>query len=296
MSKTIWHAIINRQTCSSGWRKWNAFLEQHQISFQDHHTHSLEELHGVLSSLYNDGARHFLFVGGDGTIHHCGNTLMQLAGDHSHEITIGVLPCGTGNDWVRSFGTKKELLAKNILEENTTPLNLIKVSWPDGTTRYAFNMVGGALDAAVVYNLKRASFKIPSFILYPFGLLKTLMKPHEWEGTITSDQETYAGKILTIQAGFGKYCGGGMHMLPHAKKESPGLLIMKPKKLLRLLFQLPTIYNGTITKQKEALASHFSAVVINHTGMPIPIESDGEFLGTTPVKLTAVYGAMKRIV
>lgn len=294
--RTTWHVIVNRQTCSSGWKKWNSFLELHKISFQNHHTYSLDELYQVLSSLYANGVRHYLFVGGDGTIHHCGNTLMQLAGNLSHEITFGVLPCGTGNDWVRTFGTSKEVLGKNILAEKTVPLNLICISWPDGKLRYAFNMVGGAIDAAVVYNLKRASFKIPSFILYPFGLLKTLTKPHEWVGTIIRDQQSYTGKILTIQAGFGKYCGGGMHMLPHAENESPGLLIMKPKKMLKLLFQLPSIYNGTIIKQKEALASHFKEVEINHTYIPIPLESDGEFLGYSPVKLTAIYGAMKRIV
>lgn len=296
MPDTIWHVIVNRQTCSSGWKKWNSFLSQHQISFQDHHTHSLEEMKETLSGLYAKGIRHYLFVGGDGTIHHCGNTLMQLADTQSHEITVGVLPCGTGNDWVRTFGNKKEELAKNILEENTTALNLIKIAWPDGKNRYAFNMVGGALDAAVVYNLKRASYKIPSFILYPFGLLKTLFKPHEWSGTIIRDQQSYSGKVLTIQAGFGKYCGGGMYMLPHAKNDAPGLLIMKPKKLLHLLFQLHTIYNGKITRHKEALASQFSEVEINHTDTPIPIESDGEFLGHSPVNLTPVFGAMKRIV
>ncbi len=295
MSNTIWHVIVNRQTCSSYWKKWNTFLNQHQISFKDHHTYTLDELHGVLSTLYANGVKHFLFVGGDGTIHHCGNVLMQLAGSQAHELTIGVLPCGTGNDWVRTFGTKKEALAKNIIEQRTSPLHLIKLTWPDGKTRYAFNMVGGAIDAAVVFNLKRASFKIPSFILYPYGLLKTLMKPHEWNGTISSDQQSYTGNILTIQAGFGKYCGGGMHMIPHAEKDSPGLLIMKPKKLLHLLFQLHTIYNGKITKHKEALISHFQEVDISHSDIPIPIESDGEFLGTSPVKLTAVFGAMKRI-
>jgi diacylglycerol kinase (ATP) len=296
MSKNQWHVLINRQTCSSGWKKWNSFLDLHTISYQNHHTSSLEELHVVLSSLYAGGARHFLFAGGDGTIHHCGNTLMQLAGIDSNEITIGVLPCGTGNDWVRTFSSEKEVLGKNIFEENTTPLHLIRLTWPSGKTRYAFNMVGGAIDAAVVYNLKRDSFKIPSFILYPFGLLKTLMKPHEWSGTVSSDQQSYTGNLLTIQAGFGKYCGGGMHMIPHAEKDSPGLLIMKPKKLLHLLIRLHTIYNGKITKHKEALVSHFKEVEITHTDIPIPIESDGEFLGTSPVKLTAIYGAMKRIV
>lgn len=293
--RTLWHIIINRQTCSSGWNRWKSFLIEHQISFLEHHTFSLEDLNETIAAVYNEGARHYLFVGGDGTIHQTGNALMQVAGNQSSELTIGILPCGTGNDWVRVFGTSKEVLGKNILEEKTVPLHLIKIEWPDGKTRYAFNMVGGALDAAVVFNLRRASFKIPSFILYPFGLIKTLLKPHEWEGTIKSDAVSYQGKILTMQAGFGKYCGGGMYVLPHAQKDSPGLLIMKPKPLLKLLFQFPSIYNGRLIHQKEALTGHFSEIKIDHFGTPIPIESDGEFLGYSPVKLTTVFGAMRRI-
>lgn len=293
---TNWCIIVNRQTCTSGWKKWEAFLGVNKISYSLHHTYSIEEAQGSLRTLYENGNRHYLLVGGDGTIHHAVNILMQLAGHRSSEITIGVLPCGTGNDWVRSFGTTKEKLARNIREEFTAPFNLIKLTWPDGRTRYAVNMVGGALDAAVVFNLKRVSFNIPSWILYPYGLLKTLMKPHQWSGTLKVDHDTYTCDILTIQAGFAKYCGGGMYVLPHAREDSPGLLIMKPKKLLHLLFQLNTIYNGKIIKHKEATALHFEEIDITHSGTPIPIEADGEYLGTSPVKLSACFAAMKRIV
>lgn len=295
MNNPVWCVIINRQTCGGGWKKWLALLDTYGISYNAVHTYSVEEVQGELAAVYKNGCRQFLFVGGDGTIHHGVNILMKLSGELSHEITFGVLPCGTGNDWVRSFGTTKELLLKNIKEETTSPFNLIKLIWPDGRVRYAANMVGGALDAAVVYNLKRASYKIPSWILYPYGLLKTLMKPHAWSGTINKDGEKYIGDILTLQAGFGKYCGGGMYVLPHARHDAPGLLIMRPKKLLHLLFQLPTIYNGKVLKHKEAVALHFEEIEITHTDTPIPIEADGEFLGYSPVRLAVVYGGMRRV-
>ncbi len=296
MTTTQWQVIINRQTCATGWKKWHAFLEENGISSQLHHTYSIDEAYTTITSLYQQGHLHYLFVGGDGTIHHGVNKLMELSGDQSAAITMGVLPCGTGNDWVRSFGTPLDRLATSIREEYTAPYNIIRITWPDGRTRYAANMVGGALDAAVVLNLKRFSFRIPSWILYPYGLLKTLMKPHLWKGVIRYDQEVFTGEFLTLQAGFAKYCGGGMHVLPHAREDSPGLLIMKPKKLLHLLFQLHTIYNGQIGRHKEAVVKHFEHIDINHTDTPIPIEADGEFQGTTPVKLDACFDAMKRIV
>jgi diacylglycerol kinase family enzyme len=296
MVKTSWCVIVNRQTCSTGWKKRQSFLEKNGISYTLHQTQTTEEAKTVLSTLYHIGHRHYLFVGGDGTIHHGGNVLMELAGDQSHDITIGVLPCGTGNDWVRTYGTTKKKLATNLREEYTAPLNVIQLIWPDGRTRYAFNMVGGALDAAVVANLKRTSLKIPAFILYPYGLLKTLMKPHTWSGTIISDGHPFQGDILTIQAGFAKYCGGGMYVLPHAREDSAGLLIMKPKSLIRLLLSMHTIYNGQIVHQKEAVALHFDEMEITHEGIAIPIEADGEWLGTSPVRLKARYGVMRRIV
>ena len=296
MTQTSWSVIVNRQTCSSAWRKWQSFLEKNGISYTLHHTYSIDEARNEITALYHGGQRHYLLVGGDGTIHHGGNILMELAGKNSHDVTIGVLPCGTGNDWVRSFGTPKHKLAKSLLEEYTAPFNLVRLTWPEGRTRYALNMVGGALDAAVVNNLKRTSFNIPSWILYPYGLLRTLMKPHTWAATIKTESDSYTGDILTIQAGFAKYCGGGMHVLPHAREDSPGLLIMKPKKLLKLLFQTPSIYNGKLIHHKEAITGHFEEIDITHSGTPIPIEADGECLGTTTVKLTACFGAMKRIV
>lgn len=292
----IWHVIINRITCGSGWNKWQHFLRENDIVHELHHTDSIEEARLTLSQLYAQGHRHFLLMGGDGTIHHGGNILLELSGHHSRELTVGVLPCGTGNDWVRTYGTPKEKLARSLKEMYTAPWNVIQLSWPDGRVRYAMNMAGGALDAAVVKGLRRASVKIPSFILYPFGLTKTLLKPHTWHGHLRWEGGEYKGPLLTIQAGFAHYCGGGMHVLPHARQDAPGLLIMKPKPLWKIFLQTHQIYNGQIIHQPEAIVSHFEEIDIKDDGKPIPFEADGEFLGETPVRLKALFGVMRRVV
>jgi diacylglycerol kinase family enzyme len=291
-----WIVIINRQTCGSGWKKWDSFLQEHAIDHSLHHTYSIPEAEKTLTEAYQKGHRNYLFVGGDGTVHHGTNILMHLAGQRSMEVTMGVLPCGTGNDWVRTYGSSPEKLARSLKEGDTAPVNLIKVTWPDGRVRYAANMVGAALDAAVVDTLKGASLKMPSYILYPYGLMRTLLKPHKWSGNIRIDDEHFSGDFLTLQAGFAKYCGGGMYVLPHARQDSPGLLIMKPKSLLKLMVQFPTIYTGDVVKHKEAVVRHFEEIEIAHHGKPIPIEADGEWLGYSPVKLTACFDVMRRVV
>jgi diacylglycerol kinase (ATP) len=292
----MWTVIINRITCRAAWKKWNAFLDKNAIRYTAHHTVTLDESNAAIAKAYAGGQRNFLFVGGDGTLHHGINTLLKLAGDRSCDITFGLLPCGTGNDWVRSFGVPRKRMAQSILEMHTTPLNVIRVTWPDGRMEYGINMVGGALDAAVVHLLKRTSLKVPSFILYPYGLMKALLRAHTWHGKIVVDGDAIQDEWLTIQAGFGKYCGGGMYVLPHARADSPGVLLMRKKPLLRILLSTPKIYSGKIIHDKWSRTYHFNTIDIMHDDKPIPIEADGEFMGYSPVKLEAVFGVMRRLV
>jgi len=259
-------------------------------------TTSLEQVSNILTILLSEGNRHFLFAGGDGTIHHGGNLLLQLAGGSSRDLVIGALPSGSGNDWVRSYGIEKSKLGRSLKNLQTVPLNVIRLTWPDGKERYAFNMIGGALDAAVVDTLLKSKVMIPGSIKYPIALVKTILKPHRWTGSLDVDGKTYSGDWLTIQAGFGKYCGGGMYVLPHAESNRAALLLMKPKSIGKMITSLSKLYNGKIAEQKEAIALHFTSMEINHTGFPIPIEADGEWLGYSPVKINVEYGMLNRVI
>jgi diacylglycerol kinase family enzyme len=290
-----WCVIVNLQTCRRGWNRWKWFLRDHQIPHSFYKTKSIAETSQLLAGLIAGGNRYFLFVGGDGTIHHGGNLLLHHAGDGADELVIGVLPCGTGNDWVRTFGVRRPGLAESLILKSSVPLPLLKIEWPDGSSRYAFNMVGGALDAAVVDSLNTSSWRIPGAIKYPIALLNTLRKPHTWHGSITIDGEVLDGQWLTIQAGFGKYCGGGMYVLPHAEEEKAALLLMRPKSFGKILISLPKIYNGKIGRQPEAVTRFFEKLEIQHQSKPIPIESDGEYLGTSPIVISVIRNKMRRL-
>lgn len=293
----VWSVIVNQSACSDHeWGKWEKMLKTHQVTYAAFKTNSKAELTGVLANLVKEGKLYFLFAGGDGTLHHGGNLLIELAGEKSNLITIGVLPCGTGNDWVRTFGIKKNKLMASLISPKTEPLHLIRLLWPDGKVCYAFNMVGGALDAAVVQVLSKSKINSLGAIKYPIALIKTLMRPHRWLALIVVDGISYHGDWLTLQAGFGQYCGGGMFVLPHAEINEAALLMMRPKTLWRLLTSLPALYNGRIIDQAEAIALHFSIIEIEHQGKPIPIEADGEWLGASPLKLNVEYGKLNRLI
>lgn len=295
-TESPWCVIVNLKTCKTGWKKWQLRLDKGGIHYLLHFTESVSELSLLLQRLVISGHNYFLFMGGDGTIHHGGNLLLQHAGARSAELVIGLLPCGTGNDWVRSFGIPKNQIIECLHKKTSAPFNILKISWPDGSVRFAFNMIGGALDAAVVDLLNGSSVYKNSFLKYPLALLKTLLKPHSWNGIITVDDRQFEHDWLSIEAGFGQYCGGGMYVLPHAEEGVPVLLLMKQKSLFKIFLSLPKLYNGNITQQKEAIAIHFTSLNIQHTDVPIPLQADGEWLGYSPVKVNPVFGAIQRLI
>lgn len=297
IAENPWCIIVNLKTCNArAWKAWQKFLQENNVRVRFHFTQSISEVSNILADQISNGQKRFLFAGGDGSLHHGGNLLIHLAGDRSHEMIVGVLPCGTGNDWFRTYGLSKGDLIASLQQNKSAPLHLLKLEWPDGTHRYAFNMVGGALDAAVVDYIDSDRFQFAGFLKYPIALIGTLMKPHIWIGEIIVDGKSHTGNWLSIQAGFGKYCGGGMYVLPHAEPSKAGVLLMRPKSIFKLLTSLPKLYNGKIADQKKAIAMHFSTIEINHTGDKIPLEADGEWLGHTPVTITTVMGLMKRLV
>ena len=292
-----WCIIVNLQTCrDKAWKQWQQLLVANNITHTFYFTKSIAELSDVLQHLLKNGHKNYLFAGGDGTLHQGGNLLLHHSGELSEQLMIGVLPCGTGNDWIRTFGIRyQRILIKHLQTLSAEPLHVLKLEFADGKVHYAFNMVGGALDAAVVQSLDISSIRIAGALKYPLALLNALTKPHRWKGAILIDEKKITGDWLTLQAGFGKYCGGGMYVLPHAEKNKPALLLMKPKSIGKLIVSLPKLYNGKIADQKEAITAHFTSLEINHHGTPIPIEADGEFLGYTPVTISVEYGVMNRL-
>ncbi len=290
MSAVIpWCVIFNRKTVNHReHHKWKLFLNTYQIEYESYETYSVTELHGILQKKISSGYRHFLFAGGDGTLHHGGNQIIRIAGENSRNVIIGVLPSGSGNDWFRTFGLSGMELVKALRERTSVPQKILQIQFPDGRIHYAMNMMGAALDAAVVDTLNKSNFRIPGVLKYTIALLQTLVKPHRWNGAITIDGKILRGDWLTIQAGFGKYCGGGMYVLPHAEEGKAALLLMKPKNIFRLIISLPKIYNGKIANQPEAMIAFFEKLEIQHAGIHIPIEADGEWLGVSPVIIQSV--------
>lgn len=154
----------------------------------------------------------FYACGGDGTLCEVVNGVMGL--DNPKQAEVGLIPSGTGNDFVRNFTFGENFFdIRAQMEAESIPIDLIRCN-----DLYAINMVNIGFDCEVVVKtaqLKRRSF-ISSKMAYITGLVVTLFrKPgihakQIFNGEGEGEEKQY---LLNTYAN-GSFCGGGFHSNP----------------------------------------------------------------------------------
>lgn len=156
--------------------------------------------------------------GGDGTL----NEIINGAFGYDN-VEIGIIPTGTGNDYIRNFGTTEDFLnlEKQIMGE-AEKVDIIKYkSFHRGyeNERYCINMINIGFDSQVVVTAKKLK-KMPLIkggMAYGLGAVLGIFEKKMADLIIDMDGEKiHDGKALLIAIGKGAYCGGGFKSLVKA--------------------------------------------------------------------------------
>ena len=202
--------------------------------------------------------------GGDGTLSEIAAGIVGRK-----NVEIGIFPCGSGNDYIRTFGSKEDFLSpQKQLGARSRTVDMIH-----SEGRYAINLCTVGMDAKVpleVERLKRIRF-LNGPAAYDIGLIKTLLGPIGNEMTITIDgDKKYEGCFLMAVTGCGRYYGGGYCGAPEAVPDD-GLLdfILIRKPALYRIPKLVTLYKaGKHLKSKE-----FDGILTFHRGKRMEVAS-----------------------
>jgi diacylglycerol kinase (ATP) len=202
--------------------------------------------------------------GGDGTLSEIAAGIVGRK-----NVEIGIFPCGSGNDYIRTFGSKEDFLSpQKQLGARSRTVDMIR-----SKDRYAINLCTVGMDAKVpleVEKLKRIRF-LSGPAAYDIGLFKTLLGPIGNEMTITIDGEKkYEDCFLMAVTGCGRYYGGGYCGAPEAVPDD-GLLdfILIRKPALYRIPKLVALYKaGKHLKSKE-----FEGILTFHRGKRMEVAS-----------------------
>lgn len=184
-------------------------------------------------------------VGGDGTLCETANGLMGKP-----NCELGCIPCGSGNDFNKTFGTAAQFL--NLDEYITAPS--VEIDAITSEKLNAINICSLGLDAIVcdkANKLKSKNKKMSGPQAYNRAVVSALMgRIYNTLKITVDDDQVFEGKYLFSLAANGQWYGGGWHSAPKADP-SDGLLdfilISKISKLKALTvigpYKAGTYYN-----------------------------------------------------
>ncbi|WP_116125053.1 diacylglycerol/lipid kinase family protein [Lewinella sp. IMCC34183] len=227
------------------------------------------------------GHREVVGVGGDGTHHLLVNA--AVAQGRCGDLTYAPLPLGSGNDWCRTLAVPRNILRwMDTYDRNHTVAHRIgRLTYGDGRVRHFINMAGMAYDAEVVRRSAAAGYR--HRLLYPLLTAAYLRGYTPPELELEYDGHRITGRFHTINLGLGRFCGGGMQLLPQADPTGDTLALTFAVELptTRILANSWRFYTSSIGKVEGVTTTRATSVKVGGT---TGLEADGEYLGGGPVR------------
>ncbi|MBR5485678.1 MAG: diacylglycerol kinase family lipid kinase [Oscillospiraceae bacterium] len=236
----------------------------------------------------------FVSCGGDGTLN---EVITGAVGKPN--TAVGVLPCGTGNDFVRSFGTMEIFTdLHNLLNGTFYDIDLLK--WDN---RYAINIFNMGFDAEVCKNMSIfRRVPILNKAPYPCSVLYSFAGNLYSNATLRfDDNEEITMPFLLASAANGVSYGGGFYAAPYAKVNDGLMDFCAVKKLP--LYKIPPLIGiykngGHIDDEKvrQHLVLRRCRKLEITSEQPLTVCMDGEIFTDTHITLEIAEKALKFLV
>jgi YegS/Rv2252/BmrU family lipid kinase len=294
-----WLIIVNPNAGNGkGEKDWARISElltkekiHYAVIFTERKGHAI---HLTLEAL-EAGYRKIITVGGDGTLNEVVNGVYTSKSCKPIDITLSLIPVGTGNDWGRMFGIPLDYeRAVQIIGENKILVHDIgKVSFYNGTEkkeRYFINIAGLGFESVVVsktnYQKDRGH---GGKLIYFYNLLTSLMSYKNTQAEIVIDGETIHADVFSINIGNGRYCGGGMRQTPNAVPDDGFLdvTVINGMGKFEIIRNLKILYDGTILSHPKIQGYRCKNIKVSSDSV-LHTEADGESLGHTPAEFSII--------
>jgi diacylglycerol kinase (ATP) len=241
---------------------------------------------------YDQRYRHFIAVGGDGTAHEILNGIFTHAGSNAR-ISLGFLPLGTGNSFLRDFSDNGADALQALIENRKRPVDLLRLTHSKGEI-YAFNLlsVGFTADVATLTNRHFKSLGSFGYLLGVFIRVVQLRR-RAFALRCDDDKNWDERRCLFLTFNNSKYTGGTMLIAPQADPTDGLIEFVRwgPIGRLGLLRMLPRLYDGTHIQHPLAERRAVRRVEFN---LPAPVEVmiDGEIATLAIQSLDILPGAV----
>ncbi len=265
-------------------RKLLGVIRKKHPTFLFERTQHPEHAYQLAKDMAND-VDVIIAAGGDGTLN---NVAAAVAGT---KTSIGILPIGSGNDFIRSIGIPNDpYRALDIAFNGKRKLfDLGSVIVTEKNTNFVIqkkflNSFGMGLDAEIARETQAINY-LHGIALYGYAAIKTLIRYKPIEVEIKSDFWAKQLTALFVCVGNGQFEGDGFKLTPQAQPDDAMFQIcivpkMRMGRILKAVWKVPKGLHGSVdgiellnTKQLQMQSK-----------TPTVIHVDGEIISNNAIK------------
>ena len=229
-------------------------------------------------------AETILAIGGDGT------SLEVARGMIGRESALGIIPAGTGNDFVKALDVPLHPVdaLEYVLSHPAKPTDVGEING-----KVFLNEIGTGFDVSVLDYAAKAKKTFRGILPYLYGVILTLFRFQSIPLTYAIDGgENITVDAFVLSAANGGKIGGGIPIAPQAKVDDGKLdvAIVGKIKGVKLISRLIGLMRGRILSFPET--KYYRAESISFSVPEMRVNIDGEIVREKTVTARVLPGAL----
>ncbi len=240
-------------------------------------------------------------MGGDGTVNEVVNGLIADDRPLRPDLALGVIPRGTGCDFVRSLGIPHDFdgAAGRLAAGAVREVDVAKVSYrgADGqdAIRYYINEASIGLGAVICDRVNRASKMLGGRISFMRATITTALRYRSQPISLSLDGQSPRRRVLmNIWVANGRYSGGGIRSARDARLDDGLLDVVQigDPGFLRKMLSTPKLRSGAFVDLPHVTYDTARRVEASAESM-VFFETEGEVIGTLPATFELIDERLK---
>jgi diacylglycerol kinase (ATP) len=294
LSTHEWTVLVNPHAGKRG-----ASIAEVEEAFARHGVHacitttrSVEHLRSIVTDAIAQGAQNFAVVGGDGTAHQTLNAAMDATPSRNPDLTLSIIPSGSGSDFIRTFGHTRGLDA-GVARLSDPDLYRVDIGVVTGSFGQVYFL--NALNVGVAGASAARAGRLPRTLgakRYTVAFWLALARFPQARIDVDVDHHSFAGEAINVVVANGQFFGGGMNIAPRATLTDGQFDVQVFHGPRRRAFSvMPRVIRGshlTHTAVRRYIGSDITIAAPDNW----PVEADGEILGTGNVHVATIASAI----